>query len=103
MEASYCPDLKEFKRLCQKGNLVPVYREIMADLETPVSAFLKIEGGTGSFLLESVEGGEKWARYCFLGAEPSVVFSSKGDRVWVRSEGMVHERRGVRDPLVMLE
>ncbi len=103
MAVSYCPDLNEFKRLCRKGNLVPVYREIMADLETPVSAFLKIEGGTGSFLLESVEGGEKWARYSFLGSEPSLVFSSKGDRVWVRSEGRVDERDGVKDPLQALE
>lgn len=60
------PDLPEFKRLAKKGNLVPVYKEIVADMETPVSAFKKI-AGDHSFLLESVEGGEKIARYSFLG------------------------------------
>lgn len=60
------PDLKEFVKLSKKGNLVPVYKEIVADMETPVSAFRKIEGNN-SFLLESVEGGEKIARYSFLG------------------------------------
>jgi anthranilate synthase component 1 len=63
------PDLKEFKRLAKKGNLVPVYKEIVADMETPVSAFKKIAGAY-SFLLESVEGGEKIARYSFLGTCP---------------------------------
>ena len=62
----YFPSEKEFKKLAKKGNLVPVYKEIVADFETPVSAFKKIEGKY-SFLLESVEGGEKIARYSFLG------------------------------------
>ncbi len=55
------------------GNMVPVYRTILADLETPVSAFLKIARGSGSFLLESVEGGERLARYSFLGTSPYLV------------------------------
>ncbi len=63
------PDLAQFKRLARKGNLVPVYKEIVADMETPVSAFKKI-AGPYSFLLESVEGGEKIARYSFLGTCP---------------------------------
>jgi anthranilate synthase component I len=63
------PDLKEFVKLAKKGNLVPVYKEIVADMETPVSAFKKIAGPC-SFLLESVEGGEKIARYSFLGTCP---------------------------------
>ena len=53
----YQPSLEEFKKRAQRGNLVPVYREILADLETPVSAFLKINHGKYSYLLESVEGG----------------------------------------------
>ena len=61
------PTLKEFKEKSKKGNLIPVYKEILADLDTPVSAYMKMSGGDYSFLLESVEGGEKWARYCFLG------------------------------------
>ncbi|MDD4179037.1 MAG: anthranilate synthase component I [Candidatus Margulisbacteria bacterium] len=62
----YYPSEKEFIRLAKKGNLIPVYKEIVADMETPVSAFRKIEGQY-SFLLESVEGGENIARYSFLG------------------------------------
>ena len=63
----FYPDEKEFIKLSKKGNLIPVYKEIVADMETPVSAFRKIEGEY-SFLLESVEGGEKIARYSFLGS-----------------------------------
>ena len=74
----YYPSLEEVKQLKQKGNLVPVYREIKADLETPVSAFLKMARGGYSFLLESVEGGEHLARYSFLGTEPSLVISTGG-------------------------
>ncbi|MGH2459619.1 MAG: chorismate-binding protein, partial [Chloroflexota bacterium] len=55
------------------GNMVPVYRAILADLETPVSAFLKVARGPGSFLLESVEGGERLARYSFLGTSPYLI------------------------------
>jgi len=66
------PGFEEFKNLSEKGNLVPVYTEVLADIETPVSAFLKLSTPP-SFLLESVEGGEKWARYSFLGINPSKV------------------------------
>ena len=67
----YYPTLEEVKELARGGgNLVPVYREVQADLETPVSAYLKVAQGPYSFLLESVEGGERLARYSFIGAEP---------------------------------
>ncbi|MDD5027441.1 MAG: anthranilate synthase component I [Candidatus Omnitrophica bacterium] len=75
------PPLKEFIRLTRKGNVIPVYKEINADLETPVSAFLKVAKGDYAFLLESVEGQEKIARFSFLGASPSLVFKSKGRRI----------------------
>ena len=66
------PTLDEVKALAGKGlgNLVPIYREVTADLETPVSAFLKVRKGPYSFLLESVEGGERLARYSFIGTTP---------------------------------
>jgi len=83
----YEPSLKEFKERCKHGNLVPVYREILADLETPVSAFLKIDHGKYSYLLESVEGGERIGQYSFLGVEPSVIFRSKGTQVYILRDG----------------
>ncbi|MDD5166334.1 MAG: anthranilate synthase component I [Candidatus Omnitrophica bacterium] len=77
----YCPSLKDFLKLSGKGNVIPVYKQINADLDTPVSAFLKIERGEYGFLLESVEGQEKVARYSFLGSNPSLVFKSKGSKI----------------------
>jgi len=69
----YYPTLEEVRQLKKHGNLVPVCRDIQADLETPVSAYLKIACGNYSFLLESVEGGERLARYSFIGTEPLLV------------------------------
>ena len=72
----YYPTLAEVKQLASKGNLVPVYREIEADLETPVSAYLKVAKPPYSFLLESVEGGERLARYSFIGTEPYAILKT---------------------------
>jgi len=74
----YYPSLKDFLSLTKQANVIPVYKEVNADLDTPVSAFLKIHKGGYSFLLESVEGQEKIARFSFLGTEPSLIFKSKG-------------------------
>jgi anthranilate synthase component I len=67
------PSLEEVIKLRQSANLVPIYREIVADLETPVSAFLKLNHGGYSFLLESVEGGERLGRYSFIGTDPYLI------------------------------
>jgi len=75
------PSLKEFLKLSKTANVIPVYKEVNADLDTPVSAFLKIDKGDYAFLLESVEGREKIARYSFLGASPALVFKSKGRNI----------------------
>lgn len=83
----YYPDKEEFIKLSKKANLIPVYREVLADFETPISCFTKIDLGDYSFLLESVEGGERLARYSFLGSSPSLVFSSKGNKVTLREGG----------------
>ncbi len=72
----YHPSLEEVKSHTGSANLVPVYREINADLETPVSAYLKVARGPYSFLLESVEGGEHVARYSFIGADPREVIKT---------------------------
>jgi len=79
----YYPSLPEFLKLSKKGNLIPVYKEINADLDTPVSAFLKIKRDDYAFLLESVEGQEKIARYSFLGSQPSLVFKSKAKNIQI--------------------
>ena len=72
----YTPTLEQVKEMAGRGNLVPVFREINADLETPVSAYLKIARPSHSFLLESVEGGERIARFSFIGTEPDEVFKT---------------------------
>lgn len=79
----YYPSKEEFIRRSHDGNLVPVYREILADMETPVSAYRKIARGKYSFLLESVEGGEHLARYSFIGTDPFLVFKSKDHDVYI--------------------
>jgi anthranilate synthase component 1 len=82
---SYSLTFDEFKRLSSDGNLIPLYREILADFETPVSAFTKIDHGPSAYLLESVEGGEKWARYSFLGSgSPILLQEDKGAVVMAR-------------------
>src|SRR6185503_18337952 len=72
------PSEKEFLSLSRRGNLIPVYKEIVSDLETPVSAYLHIaKGAKYSFLLESVEGEEKIARFSFLAKDPELILTTK--------------------------
>ena len=97
------PSLEDFKKKAKQGNLIPVYREILADMETPVSAFQKIDDGRYSFLLESMEGGEKWARYSFLGSKPSVVIRSFGRKVDVIRDGKTQRSTFERDPLEVIK
>jgi anthranilate synthase component 1 len=97
------PSLSDFKSLADQGNLIPVVEEVHFDWETPISAFRKIDDGRFSFLLESVEGGEKWGRYSFLGSSPSHLFRSKGDEFEILQKGEVLCRRRERDPLGALE
>ena len=92
--ATYTPTLDQARALAAQGNLAPIYREVPADLETPVSAFLKVARGRHSFLLESVEGGERLARYSFIGTEPYRV---------LRSGPHVARNEEPGDPLVPIE
>uniref|UniRef100_A0A831U392 Anthranilate synthase component 1 n=1 Tax=Geobacter metallireducens TaxID=28232 RepID=A0A831U392_GEOME len=94
----YFPDFETFRSLASQGNLIPVCREIMADMDTPVSAFRKIDDGPYSFLLESIEGGEKWGRYSFLGANPATVIRSRGTTVEIVTNGDARTVTSV-DPL----
>ncbi len=82
------PTARRFSSLARHYNLVPVVRELMGDLETPVSALLKLRAGSSRcFLLESVEGGENWGRYSILGANPRGRFRARGQRVLIEWDG----------------
>ncbi len=94
------PDLETLKLRTSEGTVVPIVKTILADTETPVSAYLKIRNrSTYSFLLESVEGGEKIARYSFLGSDPYLIFRSRGDSGTVRDLNTGKERRFNGDPI----
>ena len=83
----YSPSREEFQNLTRQGNLIPVYREILADMETPVSAFCKIDDRQSAFLLESIAGGEKWARYSFLGVGSGRAFRCRGNDFEILENG----------------
>lgn len=92
----FYPNREEFIKLAKQGNLIPVYREMATDMETPVSAFKKI-AGENAFLLESVEGGEKIARYSFLGSNPVKIFKTKkGQDPFIVLKKVLSQYRPVR-------
>src|SRR5579885_3182937 len=95
------PSFTEFERLARRGNLIPVYDTFSADLLTPVSAYLRVaQGARYSFLLESVEGGEKIARYTFVGANPEEIFrNANGACVLESRDRIIWEER---DPISFL-
>src|SRR5512147_2212436 len=92
------PDFATFSDLARQGNLIPVYREILGDLETPVSAYKKLRGAGDSFLLESVEGGEKWGRFSFLGLNPALLFQVAGGRSTIQRQGREEVLEAGSDP-----
>jgi anthranilate synthase component 1 len=98
----FFPPRDLFYTLAEKGNLIPVYREIMADMDTPVSAFKKLDDGQFSYLLESIEGGEKWGRYSFLGSAPTVIIRSKGKLVETITDGVIVKQE-TADPLTCVK
>ncbi len=100
---SFQPKRAEFLGLCRQANTIPVYASLLSDQLTPVSAFERIAAGAGhAFLLESVVGGEKIARYSFLGADPQMLVEAKGRRTTV-SGPKGRETHDDADPLAMLE
>src|SRR5271154_2756031 len=99
MDARLFPSRESFRELARQGNLIPVYREIIADMETPVSAFQKIDTGDHSFLFESVEKGGKFARYSFLGASPSVMFRARGKNITFKEGAQERDYVITGDPL----
>src|SRR3954470_21701576 len=95
----YSPSLEDFLRLATQGNLIPVTRTLLADIETPLSAYRKIRGAGESFLFESVEGGEHLGRYSFVGCNPRAVIRQTGNRLELLENGKVTESLSVsREP-----
>ena len=96
------PSYKEFSRLAKQGNLIPVYQEFLMDLETPLSFFRRLDKDSYAFLLESVEGSERWGRYSFLGTRPFLVFKSRGTQIEIIENGK-RRRLTAESPLRLLE
>jgi anthranilate synthase component 1 len=96
------PSFKEFSRLARQGNLIPIYEELLMDLETPLSFFKRLDKDDYAFLLESVEGSERWARYSFLGTRPYLVFKSRGMDIEIIENGKKKTLRA-DSPLQALE
>ena len=103
----YSPTPDEFLKLAAQGNVIPVTRRLLADIETPLSAYRKIRGAGESFLFESVEGGEHLGRYSFVGCNPRAVIRQTENRVEVLENGKVTETfsigKDVKDGLVVVE
>ncbi len=96
------PTLAAFRELAEFHGLIPVYREIVADLDTPLTIFAKVAArDSHAFLFESLEGGEKWGRYSFIGLDPLLTCTSTADRLTVERGGRCEERRG--NPLELLK
>jgi anthranilate synthase component 1 len=93
-EDRYRPSRAEFAELAKDFAVVPVWREILADLQTPVAAFLRLDPGPNGFLLESVEGGERWARYSFLGGDAFAVVRASEGIVTVEGDPPVRPAEG---------
>jgi anthranilate synthase component 1 len=103
----YSPSLEEFIKLSAQGNVIPVTRRLLADVETPLSAYRKLRGAGESFLFESIEGGERLSRYSFVGGNPRAVLKQTAGRVEVIENGRVTQTieigREAKDGLVVLE
>src|SRR5882672_3697312 len=110
----HSPSLDEFLKLAAQGNLIPVTRRLLADFETPLSAYQKIRGQGESFLFESVEGGEHLGRYSFVGCNPRAIIRQTGTQIEYIENGKVVEEystirtdeksdKHVRDGLAVVE
>src|SRR5438132_7001808 len=94
----YSPTLPEFVKLAAQGNVIPVTRRLLADIETPLSAYRKIRGPGESFLFESVEGGEHLGRYSFVGCNPRAIIRQQRDQVLVLENGKLVEEFRIHPP-----
>jgi anthranilate synthase component 1 len=95
---------EQFSALAQQGyNRIPVMREVLADLDTPLSTYLKLANGPYSYLLESVHGGEKWGRYSIIGLPCNQILKVFGNTITIEEEGKIIEQVESRDPLDFIE
>jgi anthranilate synthase component 1 len=94
--ALYRPSRREFEDLAGEFPVVPVWREMLADFQTPVAAFTRLDPRPNGFLLESVEGGERWARYSFLGGDAFAVVRSSGEDITIEGSPPVEPLEGER-------
>jgi anthranilate synthase component 1 len=98
------PDRSNFLKLAQQGNVIPVYTDLMADFETPVSAYAKLRGHGPAYLLESVEGGENLSRYSFIGCRPRKIFACGPQTTEIIEPGKPAQTVPTpADPLALLE
>ena len=96
-------NFNKFKSLSKKGNLIPIFKEVLADLETPISIFMKLQNEKYAFLFESVEGGEKWGRYTFLGANPRLVFRLRKNKIILEEKSTFYEKDHENRPFDILK
>lgn len=96
------PDYKGFLDAAKESNVIPVLKTIDVDFDTPVSLFSKVDGGDYSFLLESLEGGEKFGRYSLIGLRPYMIFRAKGKDLWIERRGKTEAITDV-NPLKVLQ
>src|ERR1700748_1789192 len=97
------PSRSAFTQLAETGNLIPVYTEFIADYETPIAVFEKIDNGVRSFLLESAESNDHVGRYSFLGSDPRIYFEARGRQIVIEENGHRREFETEVDPLTDLQ
>lgn len=94
---------QEFQQYAKDYNRIPLVREVLADLETPLSAYMKLANGPYTYLFESVQGGEKWGRYSIIGLSATTLLRVCGDELTIEENGEVVERKQTPDPLAEVE
>lgn len=96
------PSFEEFEKMSKQGNLIPVYREFLADMDTPVSAYLKIRDKSFSYLLESADGGKRWGRYSFIGYMPFMTVIFRNEKLEVIEGDRTTVIADIDNPLIAL-
>src|SRR5216684_5330687 len=102
MEPQFIPSRTEFRELSERGNVIPIYTDLIGDSETPVSAFSKLDRGGYSFLFESTEKNDVSGRFSFVGTDPEIVIRSRNDEITITEPDKTRHSRSSSDPLVEL-